>query len=217
VERALLRPVVRGEALGRWQRTPSTLRILWTHGAHGDALPALPPLAARWLGRWRRRLQARSDGRAARTWWALFRTEGADGAVARVVWADFGRAPRALVLQAGDAAVPLNTCYVLRCADVDDARAIAAILNSAVAAAWLRVLAEPARGGYRRFLGWTMARLPLPRDWPRTRSLLAPIAARCEDHGDAAISTRQLTDAVIEAYGLHERTVAPLLAWSARA
>ena len=40
--------------------------------------------------------------------------------------------------------------------------------------AWLGILAEPARGGFHRYLGWTLALLPLPRDWPAAVRLLAP-------------------------------------------
>src|ERR671929_783018 len=98
--------------------------------------------------------------------------------MARVVWADFGRAPQALVLQPGDATIALNSCYVLPCPTPEDAHAFAALLNSPLAAAWLNVLAEPARGGYRRYLAWTVALLPIPHDWPRARRMLAPLAER---------------------------------------
>ena len=201
VERALVRPVLRGESLGRWHRIASPACILWTHDASGKPFTALPPLAARWFGRWRRRLVARIDARRSPHWWSLFRTESAANDLARVAWADFGREPRALILAPGDRTVPLNTCYVAQCTDLTDALTLAAILNSAVAAAWLRVLAEPARGGYRRYLAWTIARLPLPHDWARARQLLAPIATRCEN---TPIAGAELTAAVIDAYQLAE-------------
>ena len=73
--------------------------------------------------------------------------DAADARTARVVWADFGRRPSALVLPAGDPTVPLNSCYALPCRDPRDALAVAALLNSPLAAAWLNALAEPARGG----------------------------------------------------------------------
>src|SRR5439155_9924395 len=76
VERALLRPVLRGETVGQWRRAPSELSILWTHGPLGEPLPSLPPLAGRWLTRWKRRLLALADARGSRLWWSLFRTEG---------------------------------------------------------------------------------------------------------------------------------------------
>jgi hypothetical protein len=216
VECSLLRPVVRGETLRPWASTGDLERIVWPHDERGVALPELPPLARRWLSRYRHRLTARTDARGARPWWALFRTEGAHADAPRVVWADFGRRPRALVLPAGDPTVPLNTCYVVRCADLTDACTLAAILNSPVAAAWLDVVAEPARGGFRRYLGWTMARLPLPADWDRARRVLAPLVGRI---GDAdfpdAIPDAELLDGVIEAFAIDGRMLDPLLRWSA--
>ncbi|HEU5175354.1 MAG TPA: N-6 DNA methylase, partial [Gemmatimonadaceae bacterium] len=177
VESRLLRPVIRGEHVRAWGVTPTHERIVWTHDATGP-LRSLPEGAARWLAPHRTHLAARTDARGRKAWWALHRTEGAHSRTARVVWADLARAPRALWLAPGDAAVPLNTCYVLRCVTVADAQAIAALLNSPLAAAWLRSVAEPARGGYRRLFAWTIALLPMPQDWPRARDILAPIAAR---------------------------------------
>jgi hypothetical protein len=212
VERALLRPLVRGEHLRAWgvAADAATSAIIWTHDACDEPVSVLPREGARWLGRWRRRLELRSDGRGA-AWWALFRTEAARGDRPRVVWGDIGRAPRAMVLEAGDPAVPLNTCYVVRAATPDDAHAFSALLNSRVAAAWLAVLAEPARGGYRRYLGWTCARLPIPRDWPAARERLAPLG-RAGARG-AAPDARDLDHAVLRAFGLGQADVAPLLAW----
>ena len=44
--------------------------------------------------------------------------------------------------------MPLNTCYVVRAPNEDDAHALAALLNSRVFGAWLGALAEPARGAW---------------------------------------------------------------------
>ena len=214
IEHEMLRPLLRGEHAAPWRAARGDEAIVWTHDATGAPLAELPPHAGRWLARWRRRLAARSDARAARAWWALFRTAAASPARTRVVWADMGRTPRALVLDAGDATVPLNSCYVVPCDDREDAYAIAALLNSSLAASWLHVLAEPARGGYHRYLGWTMALLPLPRDWPRARALLAPLAARAMA-GDAPPQC-ELLDAATRAYRLRPADVAPLIAWAAR-
>ena len=214
VERSLLRPLIRGEHVTRWRVSPNGERLLWTHGANGAALERLPPRAERWLRSWRRRLLARSDARRSARWWTLFRTESAASDAPRVVWADFGRTLSAAVLDAGDPAVPLNTCYAVRCGDTDDALALAAILNSPLTAAWLAPLAEPARGSYRRYLGWTLALLPVPRDWDRARSILVPIAAHAR--GGGPLSDAELLDAVVRAYGLRRTTVTTLLDWSSR-
>jgi hypothetical protein len=106
------------------------------------------------------------------------------------------------VLPAGDPTVPLNTCYVLHCDAERDAWALAALLNSTLAAAWLNAIAEPARGGYRRYLGWTVAQLPLPRDWSRARAVLADARASADD---------ALLAAALDAYRLDRAAVADLL------
>ena len=161
---------------------------------------------------WRRRLAARADARHETRWWSLFRTEAAASDRARVVWGDVGREPRASVLLAGDPRVPLNTCYVARCRDARDAFALAALLNGPLARAWLDSLAEPARGGYRRYLGWTMSLLPVPRDWNRARDILAPLG-EAGARGEAP-SDQELLDASLAAYGADRREHAAMVAWA---
>jgi hypothetical protein len=211
LERGMLRPMLRGEQLDAWSARPGAEHIIWTMGADGSPLDALPPRTARWLARWRRRLDARTDGRHRARWWSLFRTEGAACDVARVVWGDLGRSPRAIVLDAGNATVPLNSCYVARCSTVDDAHALAALLNGPLARAWLNAIAEPARGGYHRYLGWTMSLLPIPRDWPRARAILAPLghAAR---HGRPP-NDHELLRLSLAAYDVEHDDLAGLVAW----
>ena len=207
VERTLLRPALRGEHLARAARhaAAGAEHLLWTHDdASGRPLAALPPHAARWLAPWRPRLAARTDLRgAAAPWWTLFRTDGASPARPRVAWPDLARAPHPRLLPAGDPHVPLNTCYAATFDDEHDARAFAALLASPPVAAWLGALAEPARGGYRRFLAWTVALLPIPRDWPTARRILAPFTPDT--------SPALLTEAVARAYRLPPSTLTPLL------
>jgi hypothetical protein len=212
IESRLLRPVIRGETTRPWQAQPTHERIVWPYDTRGRLRDPLPPRARRWFARFRRRLQARSDARDPQRWWMLFRTEGAIANEPRVVWADFGRRPRALVLPAGDPTIPLNTCYVVHAPCDGDAAALAAILNSDVAAAWLHAIAEPARGGFHRYLGWTMSRLPLPADWERARAILAPLV---EQHAAGGVAATRWTEAVLDAYGLRRRDVAALLTWAA--
>jgi hypothetical protein len=211
LERAMLRPLLRGDAVTAWRVSPSNRAILWTHTERGEPLRALPKGAARWLAPWRRRLRARTDLRGSATWWMLFRTEGADCSRTRVVWSDFGRSPHAAILAAEDPTVPLNSCYVLPCDDPRDALALAALLNSPLAAAWLNAIAEPARGGWHRYLAWTVALLPLPIDWTHARSVLAPLAERAllgEPPSDL-----ELLAATCRAYRVRSADVAPLIAW----
>ncbi len=211
LEHVMLRPLLRGDAVVPWHTPPSRRAIVWTHDMRGVPLPVLPSAAARWLAPWKRRLRARTDLRGAGVWWTLFRTDAADCTRVRVVWSDFGRVPRAALLPAGDPTVPLNSCYVVACDDPTDALALMALLNSPLAAAWLHAVAEPARGGWRRFLAWTVALFPLPLDWERARETLAPIAERALI-GDAP-SDDELLGAACRAYRLRRSDVEPLVSW----
>jgi hypothetical protein len=211
IERSLIRPLLRGEHLQRWRVPERRDAIIWTHDAGESPLAKLPPLAQRWFTRWRPSLVARSDARHSARWWSLFRTASAGCDRPRVVWGDVGREPRASVLPAGDARVPLNSCYVLRCPDDTDAHAFAALLNSPVARAWLDTLAEPARGGYRRYLGWTLSLLPFPHAWNDVRETLAAIGRRGAN--GEPVSDSELLEAAASAYALDCDTVAPLVAW----
>ena len=211
LERELLRPLLRGDAVQSWHVPPSPRAILWTHSDAGSPLGTLPPAAARWLAPWRRRLRARSDLRGTGSWWMLFRTESADSTRTRVVWNDFGRSPRAAILPAGDPTVPLNSCYVLPCVDPVAALALAALLNSPLAAAFLNAIAEPARGGWHRYLAWTVELLPVPREWARARRILAPLAERALLGQPPTDS--ELLAAACHAYRLRHEDVAPLVAW----
>ena len=212
IERQILRPVIRGETLEQWSLHCANEYLVWPHSADGSCMRDLPPLARRWLSFYRDSLIKRSDLRQSRFWWALFRTESANCDKARVIWADFGLKPRAIVVPDGEPFVALNTCYAVRGRKIDDAYALAAILNGPLAAAWLNAIAEPARGGYHRYLGWTMALLPLPARWVRARKLLAPLGERAM-HGDIP-SDDELFEAALDAYRLRRDRVQPLLSWS---
>lgn len=218
VERTLLRPLLRGEAVTAWRATTGPEHLIWTLDDAGLPLAALPRNTAHWLAHWRRHLDRRADARhGARgqaRWWTIFRADGATPSAARVVWSDLGRVPRAAILTRGDPTVPLNSCYLVPFASSDDAHAFAALLNSPPAAAWLNALAEPARGGYRRYLAWTVALLPVPTDWPRARAILAPLAQRAR--AGAPPGDDELLAASLDAWSLGAAALAPLLAWNAR-
>ncbi len=211
VERRLLRPLLRGEAVRAWQANADDAAVLWTHDAADAPLKQLPAGAAEWLAPWRRQLESRADAHRSVRWWTLFRTDAARSHQPRVVWSDIGKVPRALVLLPGDPTVPINSCYVARTPSTDDAYALAALLNSPVAAAWLATIAEPARGGYHRYLGWTLARLPIPSEWARAVSILAPLAREAAEGEPPDAAT--LTDAVIRAYRVRAVDIEPLLTW----
>ena len=215
LERSLVRPLLRGESLRRWTIPQTYDAILWTHDNTGSALNKLPRSAADWLSRWRHTLVNRADARRRRRWWSLFRIESARSDHPRVVWADVGKELRASVLPTDDPRVPLNTCYVARCRDECDAHALAALLNGPVARAWLNALAEPARGGYHRYLGWTLALLPLPASWDIVRESLADVGRRGAMPGER-VTDIELLEASVSAYGITQDDIAPLVAWSGR-
>lgn len=211
IERQMLRPIVRGESLGKWTLRSSREYMVWTHGENGRPLRCLPPLARRWLLPFHDVLSARSDLHGL-PWWSVFRTESANTSRPRVISADFGLTPRAIVVEAGDSQVALNSCYVVNCPTSRDARALAILLTSSLAAAWLNSLAEPARGGYRRYLGWTLSLFPIPRDWNRAQVLLAALYERAMR--DDLPADAEILSAVLDAYELDLVDVQPLLSGS---
>lgn len=210
IERRMIRPLVRGETIAAWSAKGSSEYLI---SPFGDDLrrSALPPLARAWLHQYEDFLCARTDLHSRDPWWSVFRTESADTAFARVVWSDFGIRPRAIVIAPGDRTVALNSCYVARCASHTDACALAVLLNSPLVAAWLGLIAEPARGGYRRFLGWTMSLLPIPRNWALVRNQLAAIYPT--DPVDAP-TPAELLEASLHAFGICADDVDPLLSWT---
>ncbi len=203
IEAVMLRPALRGESLGCDRRVRPE-HIIWPHDSSGQALKSLPPLANKWLSHYRSQLCRRTDLHSRREWWSVFRTESASNRTPRVIWADIGRRPRAVIAEAGDTVVPLNTCYVVGCSTLLDAQALAALINGPLLAAWLDLIAEPARGDYRRYLGWTMALLPIPHDWGAARGALATVRADDTERIDAALT----------AYGICRSDVEPLLSWN---
>ncbi len=213
IERECLRPLVRGETLSPWTVSTNE-RIVWTHAPDGSPLRSLPRCAHSWLARHRRALAARSDLRGGVPWWSLFRTESARPDLPRVAWADVGRSVRAAFFAPGDDTVALNSCYVVCCPSIDDALALVALLNSPLVSSWLSLIAEPARGGYHRYLGWTMALLPMPGDWPRARQLLAPLGR--EAVAGTPPSVHELLERAIAAFRVRRVDVAPLVEWASR-
>jgi hypothetical protein len=211
IEREMLRPLVRGETLGAWSVVGARECLIWPHDGDNEPLRALPPLARDWLFSSRAKLHDRSDLHGRMPWWSVFRTESASSVSARVIWADFGVTPRAIAVEAGNPIVALNSCYVASCETMNDAHALATLLNGPLVAAWLNTIAEPARGGYRRYLGWTMSLLPVPEDWTRARDVLAPLGERAM-LGDVP-PQNELLYAALRAYGLELPDVQPLLSW----
>jgi hypothetical protein len=212
IEREMLRPLIRGETLDKWTLTGPREYLVWPQGEHDRPRRELPPHARRWLLPFHEVLSARTDLPGRFPWWSVFRTESASDDLPRVVSADFGLTPRAMVVEAGEPFVALNSCYVVACPVSEDAHALATLVNSQLAAAWLNSIAEPARGGYRRYLGWTLSLLPIPADWNRARTQLSPLGERAM-RGDVPADDEMLA-AVLDAFELDLPDVQPLLSWT---
>lgn len=128
-----------------------------------------------------------------------------------VVWADTAPRIDAAVTAIPDNALSPKGYYVLGCRDRSEALTLAALLNSDLASAWLRLVAEPTLDGRYRYPPWTIALLPIPRDWATACRTLPKIAERAIS---GAVSSRVLLDAVLRAYGVRLGEVAPLLTWA---
>jgi N-6 DNA Methylase len=107
----------------------------------------------------------------------------------KVVWKDLSRGLSAAVLghsqQVSGRAVPLipnQTLYLLDAKSIDEARVIAALMNSTVFDALALCTAERAKDSHFRYFGRTIAAIPLPRvargsaDWCE----LVRLARRCD-------------------------------------
>jgi hypothetical protein len=134
------------------------VHLIWTHGFDGRALTQLPASLADLLHAHIPRLHRRSDYRRGPPW-QLFRV-GLAIAPYRVVWPDLAR--RLLAAVPAPAAVPLNTVYGIATRSIDDAHALAALLNSRWVSALASLHADPARGGFRRFNASVVRDLPIP-------------------------------------------------------
>jgi hypothetical protein len=151
------RPAIRGRDIGPWECHPRRY-VLWTHGADGSPLAELPRHLRARLENHEARLRRRADYRAGPPW-QLFRT-ALGLAQYRVVWPDLNRRLEAVVPPAPF--VPLNTVYGIATRDAADAVALAALFNSRWLTALARVVADPARGGFRRFNARVVRDLPVP-------------------------------------------------------
>jgi len=183
------RPALRGRDLAPWRVTPRA-HVLWTHAADGRPLARLPRELARLLEPHLERLRRRSDYRTGAPW-QLFRTTLAY-APHRVLWPDVARRLAAAV--PGPEVVPLNTVYGIATRTADDAHALAALFNSRWLTALARLVADPARGGFRRFNARVVRALPVPpAEAPAWRALAAAGSRGATD--DDAVAELYLLDA----------------------
>jgi hypothetical protein len=200
VEASTLRPALRGTDVQRWRAEPGR-HVLWVD----DEPP--PRRLARFLARHRDRL-----GTAGGQPGALQRlNEHTFGH--KVVWSDLAADLRAAaVLPCARSAagctvpiVPLNTVYFVATTSHDESLLLAAYLNSLPLRTFARAIAERAKDAHFRFFAWTVAVLPLPRDW-RAGSAAAELSALSVVAHERAGMTREeehrLNSLVAGAYGL---------------
>lgn len=156
-------PCVRGADV-RPMQARSGASILLTHDPEtGEPVEALSDEQREWIEAHRERLMRRADARPGRPLWELFRIRRG-GFGHRVVWRDISRVLEAtpLVPVADGGAVHLNTCYAVHVPNRAAALRLALWLNLEPARFVARALAEPARGGFRRYLAGNVGRIPVP-------------------------------------------------------
>lgn len=189
VEASALRPALRGTDVARWCARPAR-HLLWTP-CNDDPSATPPPRLRRFLHRHRGRLPH----------------EHADGTLQRlspmtlghkVVWSDLATDLRAAAVRshvrcvtgADVPLVPLNTVYFIATSSARESLLLAAYLNSLPLRVFARAIAERAKDCHFRFFAWTIAVLPLPRDWRDNNS-----ATRLLELSETAHQRGGMTDA----------------------
>lgn len=156
---AFSRPVISGRDVRPWSvETPR--RILWPYDPALELRDDLPQSLRVHFEKHAGELKSRSDYRADKPLWQMFRVKGAL-CKPKVVWRDLS--PKLEAALAPADVLPLNTVYFISLDDERRARLFAALLNSAPMRAMAYALAERARGGWRRHFAWVMRLLPVPR------------------------------------------------------
>lgn len=184
------RPAVRGRDIGAWRCTPRR-HVLWTHGSDGSPLARLSAEAARHFATHEERLRLRADYKGGPPW-QLFRT-ALGCSTHRVVWADLSRRLGAVVPPPD--VVPLNTVYGIATRTGADAAALAALLNCRWLTALARLVADPARGGFRRFNARVIGGLPLPHHESPVWAELVRRGGRCEPADELVADALELDGA----------------------
>jgi hypothetical protein len=192
------RPAIRGRDIEVWHCHPRR-HLLWTYESDGTPFGHLPRELAERLAAHEARLRRRADYRNGPPW-QLFRTS-LGFAAHRVVWADLARRLAAAVPRPEQ--VPLNTVYGIATRDAADALALAALFNSRWLTALARLVADPARGGFRRFNARVIRGLPVPAPAVPVWNELARRGRLCETADD-------LIADVFELDAADRRALAPL-------
>lgn len=155
---ACSRPILGGRDISAFEVHPSK-RVLWPYDAHGGVLPELGPEATAHFEAHRAALERRADHDPRAPLWQLFRVhESMCGP--KVVWRDMGPHMQACAVDAHT--LVLNTAYYIPCADPVRAWALSVFFNHPRTREFCSVLAERARGGWRRHFAWTLCMAPIP-------------------------------------------------------
>jgi hypothetical protein len=170
VERAALRVALRGGDIGPFAIDPHHVMV-FTHGADGAPLRALPQGAAAHLSRYVAPLSARTGLSADAPPWSLLRVYP-ETVGPKVVWRDIGKRLEAAYVPGPLRhptlglldAIPLNTTYYAPVPCEEDGLLLAALLNSAAASQFVAPFCERAQGGYRRYFSASVGLLPWPFD-----------------------------------------------------
>lgn len=184
------RPAVRGRDITAWRCKPRRY-LLWTHGADGSPLSRLSREFSERLATHAERLRLRADYRGGPPW-QLFRT-ALGFAPHRVVWPDLGR--RLVAVVPPPEVVPMNTVYGIATRESVDAAALAALFNSCWLTSLARLVADPARGGFRRFNAHVVGGLPMPSPESPVWTELARRGRRCEPADDLLADVFELDGA----------------------
>jgi len=126
----------------------------------------------------------------------------------KVAWKDLSRGMAAAVLpdvvHANGHAVPVvpnQTLYSLDCVSLDEAYAIAALLNSTIVDALLLAVAERAKDAHYRYFGRIVSRIPLPRLDEASRQWQMLVRASRQGHQGIDVSG-EVDSIVSAAYGV---------------
>jgi hypothetical protein len=221
VESAAIRPCVRGADVSAWRYNTGAW-VIWLHDESGRSV-APPPRLARYLARHSTALRARSGVRPGSQPGSLFRvTPAALGP--KVAWHDLALTLEAVAIPAtvpalgcAQPAVPLNTVYFIATPTDEEALLLAAFLNSLPVRTFARAIAERAKDARFRFFAWTVAAVPMPRDWrERGRTKLLELSRTAHADGTLDSSAADRLDAlVVRAYGLGAAEIDALREWDA--
>jgi methylase of polypeptide subunit release factors len=137
----------------------------------------------------------------------------------KVAWKDLSRGVAAAVLpdvvNINDVAFPLipnQTLYSLDAVSLDEAYALAAMLNSTIAGALLVSVAERAKDAHYRYFGRTVAALPLPELQPEYERLV-----RLSRRAHRGVDVQEEIDAAVaRLYGVSDDELAALRAFLTR-